>query len=134
MLEPVKTHIQQTTTQTTTRRSLPKTSPQSWNLKQIALRILIIQLKTFKQNHDQGRPVMLYIHPREINPNQPRLKLPLLKSFKYYVNLKSTVEKLRTLLKYYSFGTVSNVVESVAGLPEYRLIDDQIIMTSSINS
>ncbi len=30
----------------------------------------------FRQNHRAGRPVMTYIHPREVNPQQPRLQLP----------------------------------------------------------
>ncbi len=34
----------------------------------------------FRQNHRAGRPVMTYIHPREINPRQPKLQLPALKS------------------------------------------------------
>jgi len=62
----------------------------------------------YRQNHRQGRIGMCYIHPREINPDQPRLNLPWLKSFKYYVNLHSTYGKLHTLLKTFAFTTVSD--------------------------
>lgn len=66
----------------------------------------------FRQNHGLGLPVMLYIHPREINPAQPRLALPPLKSFKYYVGLKGCEDKLRSLLRTYRFGTVSEALRN----------------------
>jgi polysaccharide deacetylase family protein (PEP-CTERM system associated) len=66
----------------------------------------------FRQNHRMGLPVMTYIHPREINPDQPRLPLPPLKRFKYYVGLRGCEGKLRTLLHRYRFGTVSDVLRS----------------------
>lgn len=71
----------------------------------------------FAQNHAAGRPGMAYIHPREVNPAQPRLPRPplwkpaaLLKYFKYYVNLKSTRRKLAALLRDYRFSTVRDVL------------------------
>jgi len=75
----------------------------------------------YRQNHRQGRIGMAYIHPREVNPEQPRLKLPLLKSFKYYVNLRSTQRKLRATLETFRFTTVSEALESVTQWPEYEL-------------
>jgi len=71
--------------------------------------VALIQ-RGFRQAHRQGLPVMAYIHPREINPAQPRLKLPLLKSLKYYIGLSSCERKLRRLLGMYRFGTVSEVL------------------------
>ena len=70
---------------------------------------------------------MCYIHPREINPTQPRLKLPRLKYFKYYVNLRGTEEKLRRSLRAFRFATVSQVLETVREWPEYRLVDGDIV-------
>lgn len=47
----------------------------------------------------QGRPIIFYLHPREIDPDQPRMwRLPPHRFFKYYVNLRHTEEKLRKLL------------------------------------
>ncbi len=66
----------------------------------------------FRQNHHEGRPVMTYIHPREIDLDQPRLELPLWKRFKYYVGIAGCEGKLRHLLKTYAFTTVSNVLSS----------------------
>lgn len=50
--------------------------------------------------HRQGRPVIFYLHPREIDPAQPRLLLPARDSFVSYVNLKTTLSKLNRLLSF----------------------------------
>jgi polysaccharide deacetylase family protein (PEP-CTERM system associated) len=80
----------------------------------------------YQQNHRAGRPAMSYIHPREINPRQPRLDLPALKRFKYYVNLDQTLDKLRHALRRHRFTTISETVASVHNWPQYELIDGDI--------
>lgn len=50
-----------------------------------------------------GRPVNVYVHPREIDPEQPRMALPWKRRFKYYVGLRSTAAKLRALLRDHPF-------------------------------
>ena len=45
-----------------------------------------------------GRPVILYIHPREIEPDHPRLPMNLKRRFKSYVNLKTTERKIVKIL------------------------------------
>lgn len=64
----------------------------------------------FAQNHAAGRAVMAYIHPREIDPGQPRMPMPMAKSFKYYVGLDACEGKLRRMLARYRFGTVPAVL------------------------
>jgi polysaccharide deacetylase family protein (PEP-CTERM system associated) len=63
----------------------------------------------------EGRPVIFYIHPREIDPDQPRMPLSLRRQFTCYVNLRSTRPKIERILrdfhvmsfdKYLSAGTV----------------------------
>jgi len=80
----------------------------------------------YRQNLSAGRPAMSYIHPREINPKQPRLDLPRLKSFKYYVNLASTEGKLREMLQTFRFTTIAETLESVESWPRYELADGEI--------
>ena len=47
----------------------------------------------------QGRRVIFYLHPREIDPGQPIMwALPIQRLFKYYVNLRGTERKLERLL------------------------------------
>lgn len=64
-----------------------------------------------KKVHAQGRPLVVYIHPREIDLHQPRLPLSLQRRFKCYVNLKSTIVKLRWLCQHYSFSTMAEMTQ-----------------------
>ena len=80
----------------------------------------------FRQNHRAGRPGMAYIHPREINVNQPRLELPFKKRFKYYVGIGSAQRKLRALLNRYRFTTISEVVASIGSFPTSELVNGDI--------
>lgn len=52
-----------------------------------------------RQVLSEGRPVVFYIHPREIDPHHPRLPMNLKRRFKSYVNLASTEAKLQCILK-----------------------------------
>jgi len=56
-----------------------------------------------EQLHRTGHPFIVYIHPRDLDPDQPRLPLGAIRRFRSYVNLKSTLPKLRWLLKEYDF-------------------------------
>jgi polysaccharide deacetylase family protein (PEP-CTERM system associated) len=59
-----------------------------------------------------GRPLIVYIHPREIDPAQPHLPLSLLRQFKCYVNLSSTLPKLKWLCENYTLFTMLEMVEN----------------------
>jgi len=59
----------------------------------------------------QGKPFVFYIHPWEIDPQQPRISgAPLKSRFRHYLNLHRTVDRLKRLLQDFSFTTVQNVV------------------------
>lgn len=47
----------------------------------------------------QGRPIVYYIHPREIDVDHPRLPMGRFRKFKCYVNLSTTEKKLKGILK-----------------------------------
>jgi polysaccharide deacetylase family protein (PEP-CTERM system associated) len=47
----------------------------------------------------EGRPVIYYVHPREIDPAHPRLAMSAIRRFKSYVNLHSTEVKLQRILR-----------------------------------
>src|ERR1700722_10467587 len=53
----------------------------------------------------EGRPVVYYVHPREIDPAHPRLPMSAVRRFKSYVNLRSTEVKLRQIMS--EFPTVT---------------------------
>jgi polysaccharide deacetylase family protein (PEP-CTERM system associated) len=46
----------------------------------------------------QGRPVIFYVHPREIDLHHPRLPMSASRRFKTYVNLDTTERKIRRIL------------------------------------
>ena len=54
---------------------------------------------------------MFYIHPWEIDPEQPRLNVgSRLSRWRHYLNLNATESKLERLLEHFRFGTLSEVV------------------------
>ena len=59
-----------------------------------------------------GLPLVVYVHPREVDPEHPRLPLRLHRRFKSYVNLKSTVPKLHWLCKNYKFQLMKEYLEN----------------------
>ena len=46
----------------------------------------------------EGRPVIFYVHPREVDPGHPRLPMSAARRFKTYVNLDTTEQKMRRIL------------------------------------
>lgn len=72
--------------------------------------------------HEQ-RPFMFYVHPWEVDPEQPRLSFgSRLSRFRHYVNLASTEQKLDRLLQDFSFGSMSDVLGHVADLPRAGVV------------
>jgi len=63
--------------------------------------------------HRADQPLVVYVHPREIDPHHPRLPLNLSRRFKCYVNLRSTMPKLGWLCRHYSFTTMSIIASTV---------------------
>ena len=51
-------------------------------------------------------PGCVYLHPWEVDPEQPRQPLGGLRGFRHYVNLKRTLGKLDRLLAEFPFTTV----------------------------
>jgi polysaccharide deacetylase family protein (PEP-CTERM system associated) len=62
-------------------------------------------------NHSAGRPFVFYVHPWEVDPDQPRIKGgSRLSHFRHYVNLSTTATKIDRMLREFRFGTVSEVI------------------------
>ncbi|OGW31662.1 MAG: hypothetical protein A2X54_09350 [Nitrospirae bacterium GWF2_44_13] len=59
----------------------------------------------------EGRPVIFYVHPREIDPEHPRLNMGTMKRFKSYVNLKSTEAKVRKILSDFEITTFEDFIK-----------------------
>ena len=53
----------------------------------------------------ENRPVIYYIHPREIDVSQPRLEMNWKRKFKSYINLKTTETKVKKIIASGNFTT-----------------------------
>jgi polysaccharide deacetylase family protein (PEP-CTERM system associated) len=52
-----------------------------------------------RKAQSEGRPIIFYVHPREIDPEQPRMQLSHRRRFTCYVNLETTRPKIRHILR-----------------------------------
>lgn len=61
----------------------------------------------------RGEPVVLYIHPWEIDPGQPRLAAGLRVRINHYFNLGQTEGRLASLLRRFRFGSLRDVLDGL---------------------
>jgi len=59
--------------------------------------------------NQQGRPVIFYLHPWEVDPGQPRVAIPPLKKLRHYTNLDLTVSRLERLFEDFQFTSIRNL-------------------------
>jgi polysaccharide deacetylase family protein (PEP-CTERM system associated) len=73
------------------------------------LRQLPFQLihRAFRKLSTAGSPGMFYIHPWELDPEQPRIPCPWLTSVRHYRGLERTVPRLERLLSTFKFTSVA---------------------------
>jgi len=66
-------------------------------------------IRRMSEKVNQGdRPVVYYVHPREIDVDQPRMKMGMYRHFKSYVGLSSTTTKLRSIMEEQTLTTFSH--------------------------
>jgi polysaccharide deacetylase family protein (PEP-CTERM system associated) len=61
-------------------------------------------------NDAEGRPGMVYLHPWELDPDQPRIPSNWLSKFRHYQNLHSTQAKCVRLLSEFSWAPLDDVL------------------------
>jgi len=62
-----------------------------------------------KINDREKQPAIIYIHPWELDPEQPRIPANMLSRFRHYVNLDTTEKKLHSLMSHFKFTTLSKL-------------------------
>lgn len=81
-------------------------------------------------NEKEGQPAMVYVHPWETDPGQPRIPAGLRSRLRHYTNLSRTEGKLDRLLQDFSFTTLSEVCRNLeiyrAGVPKARQSPDAV--------
>jgi polysaccharide deacetylase family protein (PEP-CTERM system associated) len=86
---------------------------------------LVLLRAGLRQKARAGVPGCLYLHPWEVDPEQPRQALGGLRGFRHYVNLHRTYGKLDRLLQDYRFTTLADAIAQrgaswAAKLPAWR--------------
>lgn len=79
-----------------------------------------VTVRMLRRIRRRGRPLNVYVHPWEVDPDQPRLRGSLRSRFRHYQNLRTTLPKLRGLLSQFRLTTMSQVLQA-AELPTVRL-------------
>ncbi len=75
-----------------------------------------------------GRPVIFYVHPWEIDVDQPRVQAGLVSRLRHYNNISRCEARLRRLLQDFEFGTMSDVLAVHGMLPvPSRTREDSVI-------
>jgi polysaccharide deacetylase family protein (PEP-CTERM system associated) len=75
--------------------------------------------KMFLKNLEkQGSQVVMYLHPWELDPEQPRMDGPLVSKVRHYLNLGKTEQRLRLLLRDFSFGPINEAVQHIRSIFE----------------
>ena len=67
----------------------------------------------YQQINKQTKPFVFYLHPWEIDPEQPRIKASWLSEFRHYNNLDLCYSRLSSLLNDFSFITMKDKLEQM---------------------
>jgi polysaccharide deacetylase family protein (PEP-CTERM system associated) len=78
----------------------------------------------------QGRPVIFYVHPREVDLESPRLPMGWTRQFKSYVNISTTQPKIRRILRDFEMVTFREfLINGRNGQPTANLLPAQPTQT-----
>jgi polysaccharide deacetylase family protein (PEP-CTERM system associated) len=64
----------------------------------------------FRQLNQRGEPIIFYLHPWELDPDQPRIRLPGALALRHYWALGRTAARLTQLLQDFRFGTMQEAL------------------------
>lgn len=73
----------------------------------------VILRSLLKRAAAEGHPLIMYLHPWELDPGQPRMEGSLMSRFRHYLNLNKTEERLRQLISDFRFAPIREAVEAV---------------------
>ncbi len=68
---------------------------------------------TIRKLNKQGQPALVYLHPRELDLDCPRIRLPLGKRFVLYARFERTEKRLHRLLDDFHFTSVSTILRKL---------------------
>ena len=84
----------------------------------------------FRRLNRQGKPIVFYLHPWELDPGQPKMKVRFNYRLRHYVNLEKTERRLEKLLKEFRFVPLINLVDNYFAHSK-QLTTDRLPMTNN---
>ena len=69
-----------------------------------------------RQLEKQGTQLVMYFHPWEVDPEQPRMDGSMVSKFRHYLNLEKTEQRLRRLLNDFCFAPINEVLQPIRGI------------------
>ncbi len=84
-----------------------------WGLRMHSPRTV---LQEIERRNAVGTPVALFVHPWELDPDPPRVRLPLGLRFAHYFRLEGFAKRLSEILSGASFAPMGTVLELAPGL------------------
>jgi SAM-dependent methyltransferase len=61
-----------------------------------------------------GRPLVFYIHPRDLDTNQPQIHFSFLKKIRHYINISKTEQKLDEITGHFDFKSFEMMMSDVS--------------------
>lgn len=71
-------------------------------------------------NEHEQEPCIVYVHPWEIDPEQPRIKAGALSTIRHYINLSSTLPKLESILSEFTFRPLNTFLDRAVTRVSYE--------------
>jgi polysaccharide deacetylase family protein (PEP-CTERM system associated) len=78
-------------------------------------------LKMAKIIIKEGRPLIIYIHPRDIDIHQPQIPFSFLKKTRHYINISKTQKKLHDITRRFCFKSFEMVISDIAFIEKLKL-------------
>lgn len=80
-----------------------------------------VQIRGLRGMANRAAPVVLYFHPWELDPDQPRLAGEFGSRLYHYARLARTEDRLRGILRSFPFGTLSQLAQTATATYEIAL-------------
>jgi polysaccharide deacetylase family protein (PEP-CTERM system associated) len=80
-------------------------------LRLLPVRFIEKSIRAINKKHKQ--PAVLYFHPWELDPEQPRIKAGFKSRFRHYHNLNRTEKKLQHLFNVFNFAPMEQILSKI---------------------
>jgi len=82
----------------------------------------------------EGCPLVMYMHPWEFDPDQPRMEGSIVSRVRHYLNLDKTEGRMRALLQDFSFAPIRRVFPQIEQMLGGDLIPPPLLDKASIHA